>query len=236
MQIDCFECDVSNEEKVASVISNIQSPIDVLINNAGIVFAKDIEEITPKEFKKALEVNAYGPFLMTKAVLPKMKEKSSGHIVNISSVMGHVGCAKLSEYCASKHALVGFHESLKLELVRDGYSQKNIGTLLVCPSAINTGMFDGLYQTWLMKIFSPILDENYVAEQILNAIERGDHVIYLPSFASIFFPIARLLPTPLKDFFTGHFGGYNGITKSFKGRGSSFSLGEDIVQKGKKYE
>lgn len=216
--VEVHNVDVTKENQIDKAFERFQQDVDVLINNAGIVCAKNIEEYSADEFRKVLDVNTVAPFLMVRKVLPQMKKRGTGHIVNISSIMGHVGCAKLSEYCASKHALVGFHESLRYELQRDGFSQNQIATTLVCPSAINTGMFDGLHINWLMNLLAPLLREDQVAKRVLKAVERKEHMLYLPALTSVLFPLARLLPTPLKDVFVASIGAYHGVNEQFRGR------------------
>lgn len=81
---------------------------------------------------------------VTKSFLPKMIEKDSGHIVTIASIAGHAGIIGLSDYCASKHAAVGFMASLYRELY---HSNSKVQTTCVSPYYINTGMFDGVTES-----------------------------------------------------------------------------------------
>jgi len=231
--IEVHQCDVSNEDAVDEVIDSLHQEVDILINNAGIVIGKDVIDTEPREFRKVLEVNVLGPFLMIRKILPMMRERGQGHVTNIASVMGHCGSARLAEYCASKFALVGFHDSLRMELQRDGFSQNQIGTTLICPSAIDTGMFEGLKVSWLMNIVAPVLRENDVAERVLRGIERREYVVYMPALTALCFPVMRLCPTPLKDIFTRLLGGTTGMDDDFKGRGVKHALGEDVAEKSK---
>jgi short-subunit dehydrogenase len=107
--------------------------IDIVIHNAGIA-SKDLVENTPSEIdRKIMELNYFAPVIITKALLPEMLKRKSGHIVVISSLSGKYGVPKLSAYAASKHALHGFFESLRAEV-----SDKNIKVSMIIPGFINT--------------------------------------------------------------------------------------------------
>ena len=88
-------------------------------------------------------------FQTVKAFLPSMLDKDHGHIVSVASSAGLAGIAGLTDYCSSKFAVVGFHESLEMELVVMGKS--GVHTTLVCPYIINTGMFDGAKSRSVIK-------------------------------------------------------------------------------------
>lgn len=127
--------DTKMAEKMTSTILAHFGKIDILINNGGISqrsFAKD----TPLEIdRKIMEVNYFGSIAVTKSVLPHMIEQNSGKIIVISSISGKFGFYLRSAYAASKHALHGFFESLRLEVFKN-----NISVLLVCPGKIKTNI------------------------------------------------------------------------------------------------
>ena len=88
-------------------------------------------------------------FQLGKAFLPSIISKNHGHVVTIASMAGMFGTAGLCDYCASKFAAVGFDESLRNELIRLG--KNGVHTTVVCPYYINTGMFDGVQSSYLLK-------------------------------------------------------------------------------------
>ncbi|MAE62479.1 MAG: short-chain dehydrogenase [Planctomycetaceae bacterium] len=90
--------------------------VDALINNAGLVIRKSTMEITPEEWRTMIETNVNGTFYATRAVLPHLKQQGSGHVVNVSSISGYMPLKGGSGYAASKHAVVGFSESLFQEV------------------------------------------------------------------------------------------------------------------------
>lgn len=174
--------------------------VDVLINNAGVVTGKNFTESSDEEVLRSFAVNALAPIWATRAFLPRMIDAGRGHIVTISSLAGFAGTAKLVDYCASKHAAVGFDESLRIELRRQGLP---IRTTIVGTFFIDTGMFAGVRTrfSWLL----PILEPQRVATRVLRAIERDEQRLIMPWFAYTLFPV-KLLPIPLVDWLLDFFG------------------------------
>ncbi len=108
--------------------------IDFLINNAGIgLFGKTVEEIEPEEFRFVIETNLFGVFYACHAVIPVMKKRGGGYIINISSLAGQNAHPRMSAYNASKFALNGFSESLMQEVRQD-----DIKVSYICPGSVNT--------------------------------------------------------------------------------------------------
>jgi all-trans-retinol dehydrogenase (NAD+) len=174
--------------------------VDVLINNAGVVTGKSLTDASDDEVLRSFAVNALAPIWTTRAFLPRMLELDRGHIVTISSLAGFAGTARLVDYCASKHAAVGFDESLRIELRRGGSA---VRTTIVGTFYIATGMFAGVRTrfSWLL----PILDPERVAARVLRAIERDEQRLLMPWFAYTLFPV-KLLPIPLVDRLLDFFG------------------------------
>ena len=185
--------------------------VDVLINNAGVVSGKRLTEASDEDVLQTFAVNALAPIWATRAFLPRMIEAGRGHIVTISSLAGFAGTAKLVDYCASKHAAVGFDEALRIELKRE---RLPIRTTIVGTFYIATGMFAGVRTrfSWLL----PILEPQRVAERVLRAIERDEQRLLMPWFAYTLFPV-KLLPIPLVDWLLDFFGISRGMDQ-FTGR------------------
>ncbi|KAG1663660.1 Retinol dehydrogenase 10-B [Nymphon striatum] len=121
-----YVCDVTNNDAITKIANDVKKdvgPVDILINNAGIVQGKSFMETTEEDLRKTFAVNTFLTFSgkTCKEFLPEMMERNSGHIVTISSVAGRFGTGGLTDYCASKFACAGFHESLLLELIGNGY-------------------------------------------------------------------------------------------------------------------
>jgi len=174
-------------------------PVDILVNNAGIVSGKPLLELTDERIELTFKVNALALFWTTKAFLPGMIERGSGHVVNVASAAGLIGSPRETDYAASKFAAVGFNEALRLELKR---SAPGIRTTVVCPFYIDTGMFAGVKTRFPLLL--PILKEADVTERILRGIQH-DHPQVLMPFMVRTLPAMRLLPVwafdRLADFF-----------------------------------
>ncbi len=198
-----FAVDLSDRpalQATAKRVLETQGPVDILINNAGIVSGKPLLEISDLEIERTFQVNTLALFWTVRAFLPAMITRGKGHIVTIASAGGLVGTSRLTDYCASKFAAVGFDESLRLELKRLGHP---IRTTVVCPFYIDTGMFKGVKTrfSWLL----PILQPAYVAKRVLGAIEGNRSRLILPRFL-LATPLVRILPPALFDLLMGALG------------------------------
>ncbi len=130
--------DVRREEDVARLVAaheRAHGPLDVLVNNAGVLERGLVEELTPEKFREVLDVNLTGAFLCARAVVPGMKARGRGRIVNIASISGTIGTARASAYNASKWGLIGFTKSLAEELGSHG-----VQCVAVSPGSVDTEM------------------------------------------------------------------------------------------------
>lgn len=207
--------DVADRTAVADAAKEA-GPVDVLINNAGIVTGADLLDTTDEAIVRTFDVNTLALYWTTRAFLPAMRERDRGVIVTVSSAAGIAGVAKQTDYSASKFAAFGFTESLRNELRARGSA---VSTVLVAPYYINTGMFDGV--TTKFPRLLPILDEADVARRILDAIESGTQQLILPRL-SRFMPAARVLPVRAFDRVMDFFG-INRTMDHFTGRPTSTS-------------
>jgi NAD(P)-dependent dehydrogenase (short-subunit alcohol dehydrogenase family) len=139
--IDYLACDVTSDESVKAAVGEVLSKtgrIDLLVNNAGVGLA---EESSLEQAKSLFDVNLFGLIRMTKAVLPTMRRKRAGRIVNISSVMGLIPAPFMALYSASKHAVEGYSESLDHEIRGSG-----VRVVLVEPAYTRTSFEGNVYQ------------------------------------------------------------------------------------------
>jgi all-trans-retinol dehydrogenase (NAD+) len=206
-------CDLSSREAIEAAAARVlyRGPVDILINNAGVVTGKSLLEASPREIELTFDVNVLALFWTTRAFLPAMLAHDRGHVVTIASAAGIVGISKMTDYCASKHAAVGFDESLRLELRRQG---SKVMTTVVCPFYISTGMFAGV-RTRFPAIL-PILDPERVTDQIVDAIRRDRRRLILPSVVRSTW-LGRLLPVQAFDAIM-EFLGLNHSMDQFTGR------------------
>jgi NAD(P)-dependent dehydrogenase (short-subunit alcohol dehydrogenase family) len=145
-------CDVSNEEQVRAMVKKVNKElgiVDVLINNAAMAFIARLIDTKTSDWDKLMAVNLKGTFLCTREVVGQMMERRSGKIINMSSRAGREPWANFTAYCTSKYAIIGFTETLAVEL-----SEYNIYANVVCPDRVVTKMStgsipDGDYSDWL---------------------------------------------------------------------------------------
>jgi all-trans-retinol dehydrogenase (NAD+) len=207
----CGVVDVSKREQVYEAARRLQEPIDVLINNAGVVSGKSLLEIPDAQIERSFAVNTLALFWTVKAFLPAMIERRRGHLVTIASAAGLIGVPKLTDYGATKWAAVGFDESLRMELRKLAPA---IRTTLVCPYYIRTGLFEGARSRFPRLL--PILEEETVSERILRAVERDKRVLVMPAMVRTI-PWVRLLPVSWFDAIA-EFMGVNASMDDFVGR------------------
>ncbi|MDH4202839.1 MAG: SDR family oxidoreductase [Phycisphaerae bacterium] len=122
----CIEkLDVTSPDSISQLVKKI-SPIDILINNAGILITGSFLDQTDEEMRRILETNYFGAVNLTKAVVPSMIDRKSGRIINIASLAGLIGHPFNAAYAASKHALIGFTKSIRVELAPLGIDAVSI--------------------------------------------------------------------------------------------------------------
>lgn len=139
-KIQIWQMDITKDEEVLSVKKRFEETygrLDILINNAGYAQGGFFENVSMEEWNKQFETNLFGHIFVTKTFLPIIKENVGGKIINISSISGFFGFPGLGPYVASKHALEGWSESLRLELKPYG-----ISVSLVQPSSFKTAIWD----------------------------------------------------------------------------------------------
>lgn len=171
-----FNVDVSNIEQIEETAKKVKQEIgvvDVLINNAGIIVGKYFSEHSLSDISKTMEVNANAPMFITKVFLNDMLYQNSGHICNIASSGGILSNPKMSVYAASKWSLIGWSDSLRLEMIQ---MNKAVNVTTIMPYFINTGMFDGV------KSKLPILEPEATALKIIKAIEKNKKMLTIPGY------------------------------------------------------
>jgi len=197
-----------------------------LFNNAGVVAGKLFKEHNAREIEKTFDINVLGVMHVTRCFLPAMLQQGSGHIVNIASASSLVGNPKMSVYAASKWAVMGWSESLRIELEHE---KKDLHVSTICPGYINTGMFEGVKP----PLLTPVLTPDYITNVIIRAVKRNKLIVMSPWTVKIIVPLRGLLPVRWFDFLAGKiFGVYNTMS-DFKGRPAHEALPEKSPSKEK---
>lgn len=217
--VHAYACDVTDRAAVHSLAEKVgeelgESHVEILINNAGVVSGKQLLDLSESDVRRTFDVNVLAHFWTVQAFLPTMLERNCGQIVSIASTCGIFGAVGLSDYCSSKHAVMGFHESMRLEIRRK--KKTGVSATVICPNKINTGMFDGAEQNlqWLV----PVLEPGEVADAVVTAVKKKTPQRILPWQVEIGAGIASgILPLPLKDFGMDVFGVSTGMD-TFTGR------------------
>lgn len=169
--------DVSNFDQATELYQQVIArfgTVDILINNAGLSHWSKVKDLSMDVTRKILDVNFFGGVALVKTVLPDMIEKKKGHIVVISSVLGKMPVMKQAAYVASKHAIQGFYDTLRLEAASEG-----VNVLVVCPGFVNTNVAknsldrDGVAINKNNDKIAKGLDPLYVSERILNSIIKN---------------------------------------------------------------
>lgn len=161
--------------------------VDVLISNAAVISGRPLLEVSDEEIEDTFNVNTLALYWVTRAFLNGMISRGHGTVVTIASTAGLVGIPGQTDYGASKFAAIGFAEALRVELSKGG---TGVNSLTVCPSYIDTRMFNGV-QVRFPRLL-PTLKAEKVAEKVLRGIERGQAQLVMPPLARTI-PVARAL-------------------------------------------
>ncbi len=183
-----LELDVTKRDSFASFVSQVEErlgPIDVLVNNAGIMPVGQFVEEDDATAHRMVDINIHGVIYGMKLVMPSMQRRNSGHIVNIASQAGKGGFPGGATYCATKHAVVGLSEAVRAEL-----RETDIEISCVMPAVVNTELGSGLETARAVKVSEP----SDVADAIVDALERPKFDVWVPKISSGIFKVMTLMP------------------------------------------
>jgi len=209
-QVQSQVVDVSNLENLLSCAQEV-GPVDILLNNAGIIVGKLFIDHLPAEIDRTMTINALALMHLTHALLPQMIARRRGHIVNMASTAGLVANPRMSVYCASKWAVIGWSESLLLEM-RSGRTGVNITTVM--PYYIKTGMFVGVRTS----PFLPMMEPEAAASAVIRAVENNRPRLLMPWQMNLLPFFKGILPASFFDYLVGRvLSVYSGM-ETFTGR------------------
>lgn len=203
-----YPCDVTDRAQVRDLVSVVRDHfdvIDVLVNNAGVIQVGPLEEMTVEDYEQAMRTHFWGPLYASLEVIPEMRRRGEGRIVNVSSVGGKIGVPHLVPYSASKFALVGLSQGMRAELAKDG-----VVVTSVCPGLMRTGSprnatFKGRHReeyAWFAISDSlPVtsMSAERAARQIVAACKRGDAEVILSTQAVLAVKMNSLFPELTAD-------------------------------------
>jgi short-subunit dehydrogenase len=212
-----YVVDISSTDAIVQAAARVRAEVgdpSILINNAGIVRGKlFVEHEHGSDIDLTMRINAIAPMHVTREFLPAMiANPQESRIVNIASAAGLLSTPRMSVYSSSKWALVGWSDSLRLELRMSGSKQVKVTT--VCPSFISTGMFAGVKAPRLTPLMSP----DAVVARVWRAMKAGKPTLMLPFMVRVSKLSRGVLPLRTWDFLAGRvFRVYNAMD-AFTGR------------------
>ncbi len=214
-KVDTYVLDVTDQAGIVALRDRINAtvgPIDVLVNNAGVVFGGPFLEVPLDKHLLTYRINVLGLVAMTYAFLPDLMARSDAHVVNVASASGFIALPHGTTYASSKWAVIGFSESLMLELELQGHAHVHVTT--ACPSYVATGLFDGARAPFATSILTP----EKLADKIARAITGNKLWILTPWLVKVTPTLKGLLPTRMFNSVAGVLGANTSMTQ-WKGRG-----------------
>lgn len=213
-----YVVDVSELGAIAQAAHKVRRLVgdpDILINNAGIVRgALFWEHDNGDDTRKIMQVNALAPMFVTREFLPAMIQDAyrAKRIVNVASAAGLLSNPRMSVYAASKWAVIGWSDSLRLELEREDHG--NVKVTTVAPSYIDTGMFEGARG----PLLTPIMRPEYVVDRVWDAMLAGRPLLTLPRSVALAKALKGVLPVRAWDAIAGPVFGVYSSMDDFVGR------------------
>jgi NAD(P)-dependent dehydrogenase (short-subunit alcohol dehydrogenase family) len=183
-----FPLDVTDRDSFAAFLDAAErelGPLDVLVNNAGIMPVTPFAEESDASIRRQLDINVYGVIAGTQMGVERMRSRGSGHVINVASSAGKAGVPGIATYSGTKHAVVGFSEAVRGEL-RD----TAIEISCVMPVTVNTALTEGVSDTLGVKKVEP----EDVANEIVDALEIPRFDVFVPGYLRYTIAIGALLP------------------------------------------
>ena len=190
-------CDVSDPQQIATSVTHILDRwggVDLLVNNAGITYYGQTEQMSVDHCERLLAINLHAPIHFTRELLPTMLKREDAHVLNIASFFGLIGMRRLAAYTASKFGLVGFSESLRAE-----YGRAGLGVTAICPGFVDTNLFETAplgadrkeqKQPPLWMLTTP----EKIAARAIKAVYRNEAQVVMQPYAKLAHLGKRLVP------------------------------------------
>jgi NAD(P)-dependent dehydrogenase (short-subunit alcohol dehydrogenase family) len=198
--------DVTSRESFSEFLTEVENrlgPLDIMVNNAGIMPVGPFVEESDALAKRLVDINVHGVIIGSKLALQRFQARGRGHVVNIASIAGKSGVPHLATYVATKHAVVGLTESLRLE-----YGPSGIDFSIVMPIGTNTELYSGLQQVRGMTTPEP----EDVAEAIVESLQTGRVDVYVPKRMNATIRLGALMPRRAAEAINKALGGTEAVT------------------------
>jgi short-subunit dehydrogenase len=197
VQASARRCDVSDPAQITACVQFVLAQwngVDILVNNAGLTYYGRTVHMTAENWNRLLAVNLHAPIQFTRELLPSMLKTRDAHVLNVASVCGLVGLARVAAYTTTKFGLVGFSESLRHECGRMG-----LGVTALCPGLVDTNLFTSaprgkdLKESKLPPRWTLITPEA-VARRAIRAISRNEHLVVMQPMSRLMHLAKRFVP------------------------------------------
>ena len=165
-------------------------PVDILINNAGLMPVTQLVDESDDSVRRQLDINLYGVIVGSQLAIERMRPRGTGHIVNVASSAGKVGVPGIATYSATKHAVVGLTESMRQELRGTG-----VDLSVVMPVLVNTALTEGISSRAGVEEVEP----EDVANEIVDALELNRFDVYVPRRLQVTLLLGSLLPRRVRE-------------------------------------
>ena len=188
--------DVTDRDSFTAFVNEVESrlgPLDVLINNAGIMPVGSFVTETDRTADRMIDINLRGVIIGSKLALERFLPRGAGHLVNIASVAGKAGFPGGATYCATKHAVVGLSEAIRAEVRATA-----IDVSIIMPVVVNTELGSGLQRSRGVKVVEP----EDVADAIVEALQTGRTDVFVPRMMNGLFRLQQLMPRAAADLVT----------------------------------
>jgi short-subunit dehydrogenase len=197
-------CDVAQPWEVSATVASVLaewSGVDILVNNAGITYYGKVENMAAEHWDRLMRVNLLSHIQFTRELLPSLLQRREAHVLNVCSALGLIGMPKVAAYCTSKFAMVGFSESLRSELGRDG-----LGVTALCPGFVTTNLFTNapLERSQTEHKLPPRIictTPERVANAAVKAVYRNRRLVVMEPFARLLYTTKRCAPWILDSIF-----------------------------------
>ncbi len=215
--------DVSDVEAIHDAATRVREDVgdvEILINNAGVVRGNGYfwESDSLKDTKFTVDINTLAPMYVAREFLPEMVSSATEcRLVNLASAAGFTPNPRMAAYAGSKWAVIGWSDSVRLELKQAGADHVKVTT--VCPYYVNTGMFDGAKSAPLL----PILEPKQVVDEAWKGMLSGGAFVILPRTVVLSEIMKGLVPIGIRDFIADNIIGVYHTMEDFKGRPSQQS-------------
>lgn len=196
-------CDVSESNEISATVHAILhhwGGVDILVNNAGITYYGRTDEMSAEHWDRLMRINLDSHVQFTRELLPSLLARREAHVLNVCSMFGLLAMPKLTAYCTSKYAMVGFSEALRVEYGREG-----LGVTALCPGFVATNLFSSAPVAENGK--GPKIPPRFlcttpekIARKAISAIRRNRRIVVVEPFAKVLTTVKRFTPSVI-DFF-----------------------------------